>query len=164
MTISKRIQHYVSHTKTDEGTIVTFNERCGYIQKNDIPSDTVKIVIPNNTNIRLVTEGAIPRSLIKRFEKKKLLNEYEGGYYIGTVDNPYFLLIDFAHSNRRNGSFTICDKTKIHPDCEVIYPSDVTNGAARIRARSPEKVTLGDLVKTLGEKHNDALMLENSDN
>ena len=163
MAISKRRQHFVTHEKTEEGTIVSFHENCYHIQKADIPTDTVKLIIPNNTRIICINEGSIPKSVISRFKKNGLFTKHEVGYYIGTECNPYFMLVDFSHSTVKNGHCFILDG-KIHPDCEVIYPSLITNGAAMIRVeRSSKNATLGELIEVLSKKHKEALTLDDSD-
>lgn len=163
MSISKRRKHFVTHTKTEEGTIVSFHENCYHIQKSDIPTDTVKIIIPNNTSINCINEGSIPKSVISHFKKNGLFTKHEGGYYIGTDGNPYFMLVDFSHSSVKNGHCLIWGR-KIHPDCEVIHPSLITNGAAVIREeRSSENATLGELIEVLSKKHKEALTLDDSD-
>lgn len=161
MALSKKRQHFVTHTETKEGTIVTFHEKCCHIQKGDIPTDTVKIIIPNNTSIDWINEGAIPKSVIRRFKKNGLFTEYGEGYYISTEGNPHLMLVDFAHVFRRNKC--IIWDPYIHPDCEIIYPSRVTNCASMLRKRSFfEPLTLGYLIKILGKNYKAALTLEDS--
>ena len=42
MALKKRREKWVTHTKTEEGTVVTFDMWCCDIDKGDIPADTVK--------------------------------------------------------------------------------------------------------------------------
>ena len=96
MALKKRREKFVTHTQTEEGgTIVTFDRWCCDIDKGDIPANTVKIIIPDDTHIGYITEGAFPKRVVKRLIKSGAVTEYEHGYYLGTDKNPFFILLDF---------------------------------------------------------------------
>ncbi len=59
MALKKRREKWVTHTRTEEGTVVTFDMWCGGIDKGDIPADTLKIIIPDNTHIGYITYAII---------------------------------------------------------------------------------------------------------
>ena len=162
MALSKRRQHFVTHTQTEEGTIVTFHENCSYIQKGDIPTDTIKIIISDgDTHIGYITEGAFPKRVVKRLIKSGAVTEYERGYYLGTDKNPFFILLEFLHREYRDGDCFVYGGDKIHPDCEVIRPTKITNFAAWRREERHGAVSLKDLIDVLGKENKDALTLEN---
>ena len=161
MALSKKRQQFVTHTETNEGTIVTFHENCRHIQKGDIPADTVKILFPEDTRIGYISEGAFPKRVVNRLIKSRALTAYENGYYLGTSKNPYFMLLDFLHYEDKEGSCWIYGGKKIHPDCEVIRPTKITNYAAWEREERHDGVTLKDLIDVLGKENKNALTLEN---
>ena len=161
MALSKKRQQFVTHTETNEGTIVTFHENCRHIQKGDIPADTVKILFPEDTRIGYISEGAFPKRVVNRLIKSRALTAYENGYYLGTSKNPYFMLLDFLHYEDKEGSCWIYGGKKIHPDCEVIRPTKITNYAAWEREERHDGVTLKDLIVVLGKENKNALTLEN---
>ena len=161
MAIKKRREKWVTHTRTEEGTVVTFDMWCCGIDKGDIPADTEKIIIPDNTHIGYITEGAFPKRVVKRLIKSGAVTEYERGYYLGTDKNPFFILLDFLHREYRDGDCFVYGGDKIHPDCEVIRPSQITNFAAWRREERRGAVSLKDLIDVLGRKNKDAVTLEN---
>lgn len=161
MALKKRREKFVTHTKSEEGTVVTFDTWCYDIDKGDIPADTVKIIIPEDTHICYITEGAFPKRVVNRLIKSRALTAYENGYYLGTSKNPYFMLLDFLHYEDKEGSCWIYGGKKIHPDCEVIRPSHITNFAAWKREERHDAVSLKDLIDVLGKENKDALTLEN---
>ena len=161
MALSKKRQQFVTHTETNEGTIVTFHENCCHIQKGDIPADTVKILFPEDTRIGYISEGAFHKRVVKRLIKSEAVTEYERGYYLGTDKNPFFILLDFLHREYRDGDCFVYGGDKIHPDCQVICPSAIINFAAWRREERHGAVTLKDLIDVLGKGNKDALTLEN---
>lgn len=161
MALKKRREKLVTHKKTEEGTIATFDRRCYDIDKGDIPADTCGIIIPGDTRIGYISEGAFPKRVVKRLIKSGAVTEYECGYYLGTDKNPFFILLDFSHREYRDGACFIYGGKKIHPDCEVIRPSKITNYAAWEREERHDAVSLKDLIDVLGKETKDALTLEN---
>ena len=161
MALKKRREKWVTHTKTEEGTVVTFDMWCCDIDKADIPGDTVKIIIPDDTHIGYITEGAFPKRVVKRLIKSGAVTEYERGYYLGTDKNPFFILLDFSHREYRDGDCFVYGGDKIHPDCEVIRPTKITNFAAWRREERHGAVSLKDLIDVLRKENKDALTLEN---
>lgn len=161
MAIKKRREKFVTHTHTEEGTVVSFDTWCCDIDKGDIPADTVKIIIPDDTHIGYITEGAFPKRVVKRLIKSRAITEYERGYYLGTDKNPFFILLDFLHREYRDGTCFVYGGDKIHPDCQVIRPTAITNFAAWRREERHDAVSLKDLIDVLGKENKDALTLEN---
>ena len=162
MALKKRREKWVTHTRTQEGgTIVTFDRWCCDIDKGDIPGDTVKIIIPDDTHIGYITEGAFPKRVVNRLIKSRALTAYENGYYLGTSKNPYFMLLDFLHYEDKEGSCWIYVGDKIHPDCEVIRPTKITNYAAWEREERHDAISLKDFIDVLGTENKNALTLEN---
>ena len=161
MALSKKRQQFVTHAETNEGTIVTFHENCCHIQKGDIPANTVKIIIPDDTHIGYITEGAFPKRVVKRLIKSGAVTKYEKGYYLGPKNNPYLILLDFSHREYRDGACFVYGGDKIHPDCEVIRPTKITNYAAWEREERHDAVSLKDLIDVLGKETKEALTLEN---
>ena len=161
MALKKRREKFVTHTRTEEGTVVTFDRWCCDIDKGDIPGDTFKIIIPDNTKIGYISEGAFPKRVVKRLIKSGAVTEYERGYYLGTDKNPFFILLDFLHREYRDGDCFVYGGDKIHPDCEVIRPTAITNFAAWRREERHGAVSLKDLIDVLGKENKDALTLEN---
>ena len=161
MALKKRREKFVTHTHTEEGTIVTFDRWCCDIDKGDIPGDTVKIIIPDDTRIGYISEGAFPKRVVKRLIKSGAVTKYERGYYLGTNKNPYLILLDFLHREYRDGTCFIYGGDTIHPDCEVIRPTKITNYAAWEREERHDAVSLKDLIDVLGKENKNALTLEN---
>ena len=161
MALKKRREKWVTHTQTEEGTVVTFDKWCCGIDKGDIPGDTVKIIIPDDTHIGYITEGAFPKRVVKRLIKSGAVTEYERGYYLGTDKNPFFILLDFSHREYRDGDCFVYGGDKIHPDCEVIRPTKITNFAAWRREERHGAVSLKDLIDVLGKENKKVLTLEN---
>lgn len=162
MALKKRREKFVTQTQTEEGgTIVTFDRRCYDIDKGDIPGDTVRIIIPDDTKIGYISEGAFPKRVVNRLIKSRALTAYENGYYLGTSKNPYFMLLDFLHYEDKECSCWIYGGKKIHPDCEVIRPTKITNYAAWNREERHDAVTLKDLIDVLGTENKNALTPEN---
>ena len=161
MALKKRREKWVTHTKTEEGTVVSFDTWCCDIDKGDIPGDTVKIIFPDDTHIGYIAEGAFPKRVVRRLIKSGALTAYEDGYYLGASKNPYFMLWDFLHYEDKEGSCWIYGGKKIHPDCEVIRPTKITNYAAWEREERHDAVTLNDLIDVLGKENKNALTLEN---
>ena len=162
MALKKRREKFVTHTQTEEGdTIVTFDRWCCDIDKGDIPANTVKIIIPDDTKIGYIGEGAFPKRVVKRLIKSRAVTEYERGYYLGTDKNPFFILLDFLHREYRDGDCFVYGGDKIHPDCEVILPNQITNFAAWRREERHGAVSLKDLIDLLGKENKKALTLEN---
>ncbi len=160
MALKKRREKWVTHTKTEEGTVVSFDTWCYDIDKGDIPADTSRLIIPDDTKIGFITEGAFPKRVVKRLIKSGAVTEYERGYYLGTDKNPFFILLDFLHREYRDGTCFIYGGDKIHPDCEVIRPTKITNYAAWNREERHDAVSLKDLIDVIKETK-DALTLEN---
>ena len=162
MALKKRREKFVTHTQTEEGgTIVTFDRWCYDIDKGDIPADTVKIIILDDTKIGYISEGAFPKRVVKRLIKSGAVTEYERGYYIGANKNPYLILLDFSHREYRDGACFVYGGDKIHPDCEVIRPTAITNFAAWRREERHGAVSLKDLIDVLRKETKNALTLEN---
>lgn len=160
MALKKRREKWVTHTKTEEGTVVTFDTWCCDIDKGDIPADTAKLIIPDDTHIGYITEGAFPKRVVKRLIKSGAVTEYERGYYLGTDKNPFFILLDFLHREYRDGTCFIYGGDQIHPACEVIRPTKITNYAAWRREERHDAVSLKDLIDILGKENKNALTLE----
>lgn len=162
MALKKRREKFVTHTQTEEGdTIVTFDRWCCDIDKGDIPANTVKIIIPDDTKIGYISEGAFPKRVVKRLINSGAVTEYERGYYLGTDKNPFFILLDFLHREYRDGECFVYGGDKIHPDCEIILPKQITNFAAWRREERHGAVSLKDLIDVLRKETKNALTLEN---
>ena len=162
MALKKRREKWITHTQNEEGgTIVTFDRWCCDIDKGDIPANTVKVIIPDDTHIGYITEGAFPKRVVKRLIKSGAVTEYERGYYLGTDKNPFFILLDFSHREYGDGDCFVYGGDKIHPDCEVIRPTKITNFAAWRREERHGAVSLKDLIDVLGKENKKALTLEN---
>ena len=161
MALKKKREKWVTQKTEEGGTIVTFDRWCCDIDKGDIPGDTVKIILPDDTKIGYITEGSFPKRVVKRLIKSGAVTEYEHGYYLGTDKNPFFILLDFSHREYRDGTCFVYGGDKIHPDCEVIRPTKITNFAAWRREERHGAVSLKDLIDVLGKENKDALALEN---
>jgi hypothetical protein len=160
MALKKRREKWVTHKTEEGGTIVTFDRWCCDIDKGDIPGNTFKIIIPDDTKLGYISEGAFPKRVVKRLIKSGAVTEYERGYYLGTSKNPYFMLLDFLHREYRDGTCFVYGGDKIHPDCQVVRPSAITDFAAWRREERHGAVSLKNLIDVLKE-NKDALTLEN---
>ena len=161
MALKKRREKWVTHKTEEGGTIVTFDRWCCDIDKGDIPGNTFKIIIPDDTKLGYISEGAFPKRVVKRLIKSGAVTEYERGYYLGTSKNPYFMLLDFLHREYRDGACFVYGGDKIHPDCQVIFPNKITNYAAWEREERHDAISLKDLIDVLGKENKDALTLKN---
>ena len=70
-------------------------------------------------------------------------------------------MLDFLHREYRDGTCFIYGGDKIHPACEIIRPTAITNYSAWEREERHDAVTLKDLIDVLGKETKDALTLEN---
>lgn len=81
-------------------------------------TDSALTNFPNITELTLPNNINIESSFLEN-NKKLEYNEYEGGYYIGTYDNPYYLFVKLVDPETK--------QIQLHDDTKYIYPSAFKN-------------------------------------
>ena len=96
--------------ETEKGVEVFIDSEVRKISKGDIPNDAEILHIPANSKLASIERRALPKSiLVPEDYEASHITRYRNSFYLGSEDNPYFLLL-WAR------------KAPIHKDCQLIYP------------------------------------------
>ena len=96
--------------ETEKGVEVFIDPEVTKISEGDIPNDAEILHIPVNSKLSSIERGALPKSiLVPEDYEASHITRYRNSFYLGSEDNPYFLLL-WAR------------KAPIHKDCQLIYP------------------------------------------
>ena len=96
--------------KTERGVEGYLNPEGRKLGRGDIPEDADILHIPANSKLSSIERRALPKSILvpEDYEAARI-TRYRNSFYLGSEDNPYFLLL-WAR------------KAPIHKDCQLIYP------------------------------------------
>ena len=96
--------------ETEKGVEVFIDSEVTKISEGDIPNNAEILHIPANSKLASIERRALPKSiLVPEDYEASHITRYRNSFYLGSEDNPYFLLL-WAR------------KAPIHKDCQLIYP------------------------------------------
>ena len=96
--------------ETEKGVEVFIDPKVTKISEGDIPNNAEILHIPANSKLASIERRALPKSiLVPEDYEASHITRYRNSFYLGSEDNPYFLLL-WAR------------KAPIHKDCQLIYP------------------------------------------
>ena len=116
---------------TERGVEVFIDPEVTKISKGDIPNEAEILHIPTNSKLSCIERQALPKSiLVPEDYEASHITRYRNSFYLGSEDNPYFLLL-WAR------------KAPIHKDCQIIYP----HRRNQLYSREKNSVNRGKTVK-----------------
>ena len=96
--------------ETKKGVEVFIDSEVTKISEGYIPNNAEILHIPANSKLASIERRALPKSiLVPEDYEASHITRYRNSFYLGSEDNPYFLLL-WAR------------KAPIHKDCQLIYP------------------------------------------
>ena len=149
----------ITYKKTPDGTEVYLSETCRELRAGDIPTDTVKLHIPKNSCLTHIEENALPWDYyydVPETLRKTSIKKYLRSLYIGSEENPHFILWKRGVHNERGDEDFIADP--ILPSCEIIAPTRENKRFFEYHFNNNEKtVQLKSIVKLFKGKHKSSL-------
>ena len=139
--------------ETEKGVEVFIDSEVTKISKGDIPNDAEILHIPANSKLASIERRALPKSiLVPEDYEASHITRYRNSFYLGSEDNPYFLLL-WAR------------KAPIHKDCQLIYPHRRNHLFSQEKNFDPERkaVKLKSLLNVVRRNGKKIFSLEDSE-
>ena len=139
--------------ETEKGVEVFIDPEVTKISEGDIPSDAEILHIPVSSKLSSIERRALPKSiLVPEDYEASHITRYRNSFYLGSEDNPYFLLL-WAR------------KAPIHKDCQLIYPHRRNHLFSQEKNFDPERkaVKLKSLLNVVRRNGKKIFSLEDSE-
>ena len=139
--------------KTERGMEVFIDSEVTKISEGDIPNNAEILHIPASSKLASIERRALPKSiLVPEDYEASHITRYRNSFYLGSADNPYFLLL-WAR------------KAPIHKDCQIIYPHRRNHLFSQEKNFDPERkaVKLKSLLNVVRRNDKKIFSLEDSE-